>query len=313
MQRLEGIHHITAITADAPGNVDFYARALGLRLIKKTVNFDAPDVYHLYYGDERGSPGSILTFFEFPGVARGRPGAGMVYHLAWRVGSPEALDFWAGRLEREGIAVASRDDRLLVFHDPEGLELALLVDEAGEPPLRAEAADLPAEHALLGFAGVHAYAAERERSVPLFEEALGFERVADDRWRVAGAERSALYVADPAPSAPGIQGAGTVHHIAWSSKDDAEQEEWRARVSAAGARPTPIIDRQYFHSVYFREPNGVLFELATRGPGFDIDEPLEHLGESLRLPPQHEHLREALERTLTPLPPSPRASRTPAS
>jgi glyoxalase family protein len=310
--QLEGIHHITAITADAPANVDFYARALGLRLVKKTVNFDSPDVYHLYYGDERGSPGSILTFFEFPGIARGRPGAGMVYHLAWRVASAEALAFWAERLEREGIALAGRDDRLLVFHDPEGLELALLVDESGEPPLRAKAGEVPAEHALLGFAGVHAYADDRERSAPLFEEALQFERAEDDRWRVAGAQRSALYVADPAPPEPGIQGAGTVHHIAWSSKDDAEQEAWRARVIEAGARPTPIIDRQYFHSVYFREPNGVLFELATRGPGFDIDEPLEHLGESLRLPPQHEHLRDELERTLTPLA-NPRVSRTAAS
>jgi glyoxalase family protein len=299
--QLEGIHHITAITADAPGNVDFYARALGLRMVKKTVNFDSPDVYHLYYGDERGSPGSLLTFFEFPGAARGRAGAGMVYHLAWRVGSADALDFWEGRLEAEGIAPAHRDDRLLVFHDPEGLELALLADEFSDPPLRAAADGIPAEHALLGFAGVHAYGIDREAGVPLFEGALGFERAADDRWRVAGSERSALYVVDEAPAEPGIQGAGTVHHIAWSSKDDAEQKAWRTRVIDAGARPTPIIDRQYFHSVYFREPGGVLFELATRGPGFDVDEPLEHLGESLRLPPQHEPLRERLERTLTPL------------
>jgi len=299
--QLEGIHHITAITADAPANVDFYARALGLRLVKKTVNFDAPDVYHLYYGDERGSPGSILTFFEFPGAARGRPGAGMVYHLAWRVGSPEALDFWERRLQGEGISPAQRDDRLLVFHDPEGLELALLADDFTDPPLRAEADGIPAEHALLGFAGVHAYGHDREAGVPLFEGALGFERAGDDRWRVAGAERSALYVVDPAPEQRGIQGAGTVHHIAWSSRDDAEQDAWSKRVSDAGAHPTPIIDRQYFHSVYFREPGGVLFELATRGPGFDIDEPAEHLGESLRLPPQHEPLREQLEETLTPL------------
>jgi glyoxalase family protein len=304
--QLEGIHHITAITADAPANVDFYARALGLRMVKKTVNFDAPDVYHLYYGDERGSPGSILTFFEFPGAARGRPGAGMVYHLAWRVAGPEALDFWERRLEAEGIARSHRDDRLLVFHDPEELELALLADDFDDPPLRAQADGIPPEHALLGFAGVHAYGADREASAPLFEGALGFERAADDRWRVAGPERSALYVVDPAPEEPGIQGAGTVHHIAWSSKDDAEQDAWRARVSEAGAHPTKIIDRQYFHSVYFREPGGVLFELATRGPGFDVDELPEHLGESLRLPPRHEPLREQLERTLTPLP-NPRA------
>jgi glyoxalase family protein len=225
----------------------------------------------------------------------------MVYHLAWRVGSPEALDFWERRLQGEGISQAHRDDRLLVFHDPEGLELALLADDFTDPPLRAEADGIPAEHALLGFAGVHAYGHDREAGVPLFEGALGFERAGDDRWRVAGGERSALYAVDPAPEQRGIQGAGTVHHIAWSSQDDAEQEAWRKRVSDAGAHPTPIIDRQYFHSVYFREPGGVLFELATRGPGFDIDEPAEHLGESLRLPPQHEPLREHLEETLTPL------------
>jgi glyoxalase family protein len=204
-------------------------------------------------------------------------------------------------LQGEGISQAHRDDRLLVFHDPEGLELALLADDFTDPPLRAEADGIPAEHALLGFSGVHAYGHDRDAGVPLFEGALGFERAGDDRWRVAGAERSALYVVDPAPEQRGIQGAGTVHHIAWSSQDDAEQEAWRKRVSDAGAHPTPIIDRQYFHSVYFREPGGVLFELATRGPGFDIDEPAEHLGESLRLPPQHEPLRERLEETLTPL------------
>ena len=305
--RLEGVHHITAITADAPANVDFYARALGLRLVKKTVNFDRPDVYHLYYGDETGSPGSILTFFEFPEAARGRPGAGMVYHLAWRVGSTEALDFWESRLEAEGIASERRGDGLLVLHDPEGLELALLADESGEPPLRAAADGIAPEHALLGFAGVHAYGADPERGAGLFESALGFERAGEDRWRVAGDERSALYVVDPPPPEPGIQGAGTVHHIAWSSRDDAEQEAWRERVTEAGGRPTPIIDRQYFHSVYFREPGGVLFELATRGPGFDVDEPAEHLGESLRLPPQHEHLRAHVERSLTSLP-NPRAA-----
>ncbi len=138
--------------------------------------------------------------------------------------------------------------------------------------------------------------------MPLFEGALGFERAGEDRWKVAGEQRSALYVVDDAPAERGVPGAGTVHHIAWSSRDDAEQDAWRARVTEAGAHPTDIIDRQYFHSVYFREPGGVLFELATRGPGFDVDEPLEHLGESLRLPPQHEHLRDRLERTLTPLP-----------
>jgi glyoxalase family protein len=302
--RLEGIHHITAITGDAPGNVDFYARALGLRMVKKTVNFDAPDVYHLYYGDERGDPGSILTFFEFPGAARGRAGAGMVHTIEWRVASPAALDFWAGRLEAEGVAAQRGEDRLS-FVDPEGLALALVVDGSGDPPLTARADGVPEEHALLGFSGVRAYAADPARGERLFE-ALAFASGDGGVWRVAGEARGARYALDSPPPEPGIQGAGTVHHIAWSSKDDDEQEAWRVRVTEAGARPTPIIDRQYFHSVYFREPNGVLFELATRGPGFDVDEPAESLGEALKLPPQHEPLRERLERTLTPLP-NPRA------
>jgi glyoxalase family protein len=177
-----------------------------------------------------------------------------------------------------------------------------VVDDSGESALRAVADDVPPEHALLGFAGVRAYGRHPSASRRLFEQALAFEPEGDGRWRVAGAQRSAGYVVDEPPADAGVQGAGTVHHIAWSSRDDEEQEAWRARVIEAGARPTPIIDRQYFHSVYFREPNGVLFELATRGPGFDVDEPLESLGEALTLPPRHEHLRERLERTLTPLP-----------
>ncbi len=302
--RLEGIHHITAITGDAPRNVEFYVRTLGLRMVKKTVNFDAPDVYHLYYGDERGDPGSILTFFEFPGATPGRPGAGMVHTIEWRVATPAALDFWASRLGDAGVTVQREDGRLR-FADPEGLAFALVVDESGEPPLVARAADVPEEHALRGFAGVRAHA-DPERAAALFE-ALAFARAGDAAWRVAGERRSAVFALDAPPPEVGIQGAGTVHHIAWSSKDDDEQEAWRARVGEAGARPTQIIDRQYFHSVYFREPGGVLFELATRGPGFDVDEPPESLGEALRLPPQHEHLRERLEQTLTPLP-NPRAA-----
>ena len=296
--QLEGIHHITAITADAPGNVDFYARLLGLRLVKKTVNFDAPDVYHLYYGDERGSPGSILTFFEFPGAARGRHGAGMIHTITWRVRDQAALDFWQERLAREGVS-AERAEGSLRFGDREGLGLALTVTDAPDAPLVAAAAEIPEEHALLGFDGARAYSATAEASGPLLD-ALGFSP-ADGRFEVAGEERRSQWVYDPPPSEPGVQGAGTVHHIAWSSRDDAEQEAWRERVAGAGARPTPIIDRKYFHSVYFREPSGVLFELATRGPGFDVDEPADRLGESLQLPERYEPMREELERTLTPL------------
>ena len=298
---IEGLHHVTAITADAPGNVDFYARVLGLRLVKKTVNFDAPDVYHLYFGDEAGTPGSILTFFEFPGAARGRAGAGMVHRILWRVGSPAALDFWEQRLPD-----AARDGDRLLFADPEGLAHELVVAGVPDAPLAARAGDIPAEHALQGFHGVRAHAPEARSTAPLLT-ALGFTEGADGAWSAAGQERRGELHWDAPPPRAGLQGAGTVHHIAWSAADDAELTELRGRVLEAGGHPTTIIDRQYFHSVYFRVPAGVLFELASRDIGFAYDEDPEHLGEALRLPPQHEHLRPALEQHLTPLP-NPRAA-----
>jgi glyoxalase family protein len=299
--QLDGIHHITCITADAPGNVDFYARVLGLRLVKKTVNFDAPDVYHLYYGDERGAPGSILTFFEFPSAAPGRAGAGMIHRLRWRVGSEDALGFWAERLSREGVEIdPARDERALAFRDPEGLGLELAVIDGDDEPLRAEADGIPAEHALLGFDGVRAYSHRSDREEPLLTEAMGFTMASPGRYALEGGRRRASYEHDEPPSAVAIRGAGTVHHIAWCDRDD-EHEAWREHMRKVGARPTQIIDRQYFLSIYFREPRGVLFELATPSPGFAIDEHAAHLGEQLRLPPQYEHLRGRLERTLTPL------------
>jgi glyoxalase family protein len=301
--QLDGIHHITCITADARGNVDFYARVLGLRLVKKTVNFDAPDVYHLYYGDDRGTPGSILTFFEFPDAARGRAGTGMIHRLGWRVGSDEALGFWAERLAREGVKLdkSAGDHRALAFRDPEGLGLELaVVEDCDDAPLRAWAEGIPAEHALLGFDGVRAYSSSPAREERLYTQELGFAMAAPGSYVLEGGRRRATYVHDQPPAAVGIQGAGTVHHIAWCDRDH-EHEAWRERLAQVGVRPTPIIDRQYFLSIYFREPRGVLFELATPSPGFAIDEDPEHLGEELRLPPQHEHLRERLERTLTPI------------
>jgi glyoxalase family protein len=300
--QLDGIHHVTCITADAPGNVDFYARVLGLRLVKKTVNFDAPDVYHLYYGDERGAPGSLLTFFEFPDAAPGRAGAGMIHRLRWRVASDGALGSWAERLAREGVEFdeGAGDQRSLAFSDPEGLGLELAVAESDDEPLRAEAGGIPPEHALLGFDGVRAYSPSPNEEERLLTEGLGFTMTAPGRYVVEGGRRRATYVHEQPPSAVGIQGAGTVHHIAWCDRDH-EHEAWRERLLEIGARPTPIIDRQYFLSIYFREPRGVLFELATPSPGFAIDEDPEHLGEALRLPPQYEHLRDRLERSLTPL------------
>jgi glyoxalase family protein len=305
--RLEGIHHITAITGDARANLDFYARVLGLRFVKKTVNFDSPEAYHLYYGDELGQPGSIMTFFEFPGVPPGRAGAGMIHRIAWRVGDAAALDYWAGRLGAEGVD-SELTEGALQFADPEGLELELVVAGGEDPSLTAAAEDIPEEHRLLGFHGVRAYSHTADSSDALLGEALGFERRAGE-WTAKGEKRHASYAYDKPPAAPGLQGAGTVHHIAWASRD-ADHESWRVRVGEAGAQVTPIIDRQYFRSIYFREPSGVLFEIATLGPGFAVDEPPDRLGESLRLPPQHEPLREHLERALTPLE-NPRSSAAP--
>jgi glyoxalase family protein len=297
--RLEGLHHVTAICADAPRNVDFYARVLGLRLVKKTVNFDAPDVYHLYYGDEAGTPGSIMTFFEFPGARPGRAGAGMVHTVGWRVGSADALAFWADRLAAEGVA-SERSGDTLELADPEGLRHALVVADAPDAPLVARAEGIPAEHAIQGFDGVRAYARDVTATEPLLG-ALGMEQEGPGRWVAAGDARRGALQWDPPPDAPGVEGAGTVHHVAWSAADDAELEAWRGRLAATGARPTGIIDRQYFHSVYFRVPAGVLFELATRDIGFAVDEPADRLGEALRLPPRYERLRAQLEQVLTPL------------
>ena len=300
---LEGIHHITAITADAQGNVDFYARLLGLRLVKKTVNFDEPTVYHLYYGDEVGAPGSILTFFEFPGAAPGRAGDGMVHAIRWRVGSAAAIDFWQERL-RDGGTEAARDGDVLLFRDPEGLAHELIVTAGRDAPLAAHSPDIPDEHALQGFHGVRVYAAIPDRSAALLT-ALGFHRDGPQdgtHWELGGGERHARLCYDHAPPQRGVQGAGTIHHIAWSAADDAELELYRSKAAGVGAHATAIIDRQYFHSVYFREPSGVLFELASRDIGFAHDEPVATLGTQLRLPPQHEHLRERLEAQLAALP-----------
>jgi glyoxalase family protein len=303
--RLEGIHHITLITGDAPRNVDFYTRVLGLRLVKKTVNQDDPTVYHLFYADEEGSPGADITFFEYPGARRGRPGDGMIHTIVYRVGSAAALDFWAERLGGEGVRVERPSGRA-VFADPEGVRLELTVAEVPDEPLVAEHPEIPREHALQGFEGVRAFSDAPERSRRLLEEALGFDGRGDGTWEARGRERGGWIAYDPPPPDRGVGGAGTVHHVAWASTME-EHEAWRRRVDEAGLHPTPVIDRFWFRSVYFREPSGVLFELATLGPGFGIDEDPEHLGETLILPPAFEHLRERIEPVLTPLP-DPRAS-----
>ena len=295
--RLDGIHHVTCITGDARQNVEYYTQVLGLRLVKKTVNQDDPTVYHLFYADEDGTPGSDITFFEYPGVRRGRAGAGMVHTVQWRVGSDASLDFWEARLPD----AASRDEVGVMFEDPEGLRHRLVVSTVDDAPLLADHPEIPAEHALQGFDAVRAYAIAPDTSRGLLEETLGFQPVSGDAWEARGPSRGGLYVYDEPPTERGRGGGGTVHHVAWSSSME-DHSAWHERVAAAGTHPSPIIDRFWFRSVYFREPNGILFEIATLGPGFSLDEDPDHLGETLILPPAFEHLRTQVEPILTALP-----------
>ena len=304
---LDGIHHITAITGDAPRNVDFYTRVLGLRMTAKTVNQDDPSVYHLFYGDENAQPGADLTFFEYPGAIPGRPGAGMVHRVVWRVASREAIDFWATRLGDEGVAT-ERDGNALRFADPEGLDHELVIDETGDEPLIAEHPAIPAALALQGFEGVRAYSFRPDDSALLLERLMGATRRDEsDTFELRGERRGGWIAWDPPPEQRGRQSAGTIHHIAWATTD-ADMDSWIQRVTDAGIPNSGYVDRHYFHSLYFREPGGVLYELATREPGFTVDGPVEELGTKLILPPFLESRRAEIAARLTPLP-DPRADR----
>ncbi|HWI70629.1 MAG TPA: VOC family protein [Baekduia sp.] len=305
--RLDGIHHISAITGDAQRNLDFYTRILGLRLVAKTVNQDDPSVYHLFYADEQGHPGSEMTFFEYPHAIPGRAGAGMIHRIVWRVGSAEALEFWAQRLGLLEVAVTrgEGDPASVRFSDPEGLDHELVVNATGDAPLAAEHPEIPAAHALQGFDGVRAYALDPERSGALLEEVLGAERSGDHVWTLRGDARGGWIAYDPAPAERGRQSGGSVHHVAWGTSV-AEHPRWQERFDEAGVATSGIIDRTYFKSIYFREPSGVLFEIADDAPGFTIDSPVAELGARIILPPQLESRRAEIEARLTPLP-NPRA------
>jgi len=300
MRAIDGINHITLITGDAPRNVDFYARVLGLRLVKKTVNQDDPSVYHLFYSDELGSAGADITFFEYPGAQAGHAGAGMVSSIIHRVGSEAGLDFWSKRLAGEGVEIM-REAGQLRFADPEGMSHELTVTQTDDQPLIARSIEIPPEHALQGFEAVRALVADTADSETMLRDTLGFSELAEHDWEARGEHRGGRILFEQADER-GIPGAGTVHHVAWSVLRD-EQEQWRERVIEGGGRPTPIIDRFYFESVYFREPGGILYELATLdGAGFAADEPAETLGEKLSLPPRLQSMREQIEPHLTPLP-----------
>jgi glyoxalase family protein len=300
MEPIEGIHHISLITGDAPRNVDFYARVLGLRLVKKTVNQDDPGVYHLFYSDEDGSPGADITFFEYPGARRGQAGAGTVSSILHRVAGEEALDFWQERLGGEGMASERRDGTLL-FADPEGMSHELAVTATPDRPLVARHLEVPPEFALQGFEAVRARVADPARSEALLNHILGFTERADGDWEARGPRRGGRIVFERSHER-GIPGAGTVHHVAWSVLSN-EIDQWQEHVTRAGARATPVIDRFYFQSVYFREPGGVLYELATiDGAGFAADEDPDLMGQALALPPFLEARRNQIEPRLTPLP-----------
>lgn len=294
--RLEGLHHITAITGNAPRNVDFYVRVLGLRLVKRSVNQDDPTVYHLFYADEVGSAGADLTFFEYPNARPGKAGAGMVHRIAHRVAS---VGFWADRLGSEGVATTLVDGALR-FSDPDGLEHELVEADVPDEPLRARSTEVPDEHALQGFDAVYAAVPSVARSAALLTDTMGAVAAGPSSFEVRGSRRGSL-IHFSEGGGRGTGGAGTVHHIAWAAPMD-DHTVWRERIAGAGRSITPVIDRSYFRSVYFREPGGILFEIATIGPGFTTDEPAASLGESLALPPAVEHVRAQVEPLLTPLP-----------
>jgi len=300
--KLEGIHHVTAITGDVLRNVDFYARVLGLRLVGKSVNQDDPSVYHVFFSDEHGQPGADITFFEYRDAARGRAGAGMVHRVLWRVASDAALSFWEKRLAVEGTPTV-RGEHSLRFADPEGLEHELLPAQVPDEPRVADHPEVPRELALQGFHGVRAYGGRIERSAQLLEQVLGGARSAGGTWELRGERRGGTIAFDSPPEGRGIGGAGTVHHVAWGTSVE-DHPRWLERLAGHGVHSTPVVDRHFFKSIYFREPSGVLYEIADDAPGFGRD---EELGKRILLPPWLESQRPAIEARLTPIP-DPRAS-----
>jgi glyoxalase family protein len=304
-----GLHHVTAIATDPQRNVEFYTQHLGLRLVKQTVNFDAPEVYHLYYGDEAGRPGTLLTFFPWGGVPAGRRGTGQATTTSFSV--PEAsLGYWKQRLELHGVAVREAVTRMeedaLSFYDPDGLLIELVAHVGASTGSGWAGSDVPAEHAIRGLHSVTFCEDGTEVTASLLTETLGFRLVDESadrlRFDVGEGGPGARVDVVAQPGGPrGIVAGGTVHHVAWRAPDRDAETEWRKHIIEAGVAVTPIINRCYFESIYFREPGGVLLEIATDPPGFTIDEPLLELGRRLRLPPWLEPDREQIERGLPAL------------
>ncbi|MDP4284547.1 MAG: ring-cleaving dioxygenase [Bacteroidota bacterium] len=307
-QLITGIHHVTAIAGSAQKNIDFYSGILGLRLVKKTVNFDAPEVYHFYYGDESGNPGSILTFFPYEGLVNGRHGKGMLNTTTFSV-NLSSMDYWSERFKKLGIAFKKPVERfgeetVIYFEDTDGLGLEFVFNDRDQRPGYSNGI-IPVEHSIKGFYNVEIWEEGYERTAGLLTEQLDHRLIGEkgNRFRFAATNTPGNYVdiiCSP-DSMKGLAGSGTVHHIAFATPNRETQLEMRLRIVKRMLNPTPVLDRNYFTSIYFREPGGVLFEVATSGPGFAIDEPKEHLGEALQLPKQFESQRTELEKILTPI------------
>jgi len=310
---IRGIHHITAIASDPQRNLDFYTQALGLRLVKLTVNFDDPGTYHFYFADADGRPGTILTFFPWPDSRPGRHGAGQVGVVGFTI-PLDSVGFWPERLKRYGITTSNPfrrfEDEVISLRDPDGLAVELI---ASYPAGVADATDgsrwngspVPPEHAIRGFSTPTLLLTSPDGTAELLGNVFGLRPVGQSGTRVRFSSGEAIGGQVDIETRPdesrGGMGAGVVHHIAWRAPDDVQQLEWRELLVERGLSVTPVIDRQYFHSIYFREPGGILFEIATDPPGFTTDEPLEALGSGLKLPPQYESRRATIEAALPPL------------
>ena len=306
---IPGIHHVTAICDNPQQNIDFYVGLLGLRMVKQTVNFDMPETYHLYYGDELGHPGTILTFFSWPDAPKGRRGAGQIGTISFSI-PRQSLDYWNERLSRHNVLVGGPntrfDQQVLSFFDTDGLALELVAHRETAKYDAWKGSSVAAEHAIRGFHSVTLMEAQLDHTAALLTGGLGFQLVGKEGNRTrykTGTEDFAtlLDVLDLPDAARGTVAAGCVHHVAWRTPTDEQQLAWREKLIGLGLEVTPVRDRQYFHSIYFNEPGGVLFEIATDPPGFAIDEPPEELGTHLKLPPWLESTRPMLEKILPPL------------
>jgi catechol 2,3-dioxygenase-like lactoylglutathione lyase family enzyme len=306
--KILGIHHITAIAGDPQPNLEFYTDVLGLRLVKLTVNFDDPGAYHFYFGNGLGAPGTIMTFFTWPGAPRGRQGTGQAGATAFAI-PDTAVGYWADRLKARGVTSAELIERfgqpVIAFHDPDGLPLELA---ASPSPLAApwQGGSIPAEKAIQGFFGITLAERKHERSAPLLAEVMGFRLVAQEgpRYRYQAGEGtpgSTIDVLDLPDDFPGQVAVGTIHHVAFRTPDDDQQSHWLDNLQTLGLNVSPVMDRVYFHSIYFREPGGILFEIATDSPGFTVDETPEALGTGLRLPPWLEPQRAQIEAAAPPV------------